>query len=102
MPGAGKLLKQAQKMQKAMEAVQADLSAKEIEVSSGGGAVKVVVDGHGAVKSLKLDGEFLKEGAEVVESAILEAINEACAKAKSESEAEMSKITGGFSMPGLF
>ncbi|MDX8416035.1 YbaB/EbfC family nucleoid-associated protein [Opitutales bacterium CLA-KB-P66] len=89
-------------MQKAMEAVQADLSAKEIEVSSGGGAVKVVVDGHGAVKSLKLDGEFLKEGAEVVESAILEAINEACAKAKSESEAEMSKITGGFSMPGLF
>ena len=56
MPGVGKLLKQAQKMQKAMEAVQADLSAKEIEVSSGGGAVKVVVDGHGAVKSLKLDG----------------------------------------------
>lgn len=102
MPGVGKLLKQAQKMQKAMEVVQADLSAKEIEVSSGGGAVKVVVDGHGAVKSLKLDGEFLKEGAEVVESAILEAINEACAKAKSESEAEMSKITGGFSMPGLF
>lgn len=89
-------------MQKAMESVQADLSAKEIEVSAGGGAVKVVVDGHGAVKGLKLDPEFLKEGAEVVESAILEAVKEACAKAKAESEAEMAKITGGFSMPGLF
>lgn len=102
MPGVGKLLKQAQKMQKAMEAAQADLSAKEIEVSAGGGAVKVVVDGHGSVKGLKLDPEFLKEGSEVVESAILEAIKEACAKAKAESEAEMAKITGGFSMPGLF
>ena len=95
-------MKQAQKMQKAMEAVQAELSAKQIEVSAGGGAVKVVVDGHGAVKSLKLDPEFLKEGADVVEGSILQAINEACAKAKSESEAEMAKVTGGFSMPGLF
>lgn len=102
MPGVGKLLKQAQKMQKAMENVQSELSSKVIEVSSGGGAVKVSVDGHGALKTLKLDPEFLKEGAEVVESAILSAINEACDKAKAESEAEMAKITGGFSMPGLF
>lgn len=102
MPGVGKLIKQAQKMQKAMEAAQNELAAKQIEVSAGGGAVKVVVDGHGALKSLKLDPEFLKEGAEIVESAILEAVNSAAEKAKAESEAEMAKITGGFSMPGLF
>lgn len=102
MAGVGKLLKQAQKMQKAMENVQGELASKLIEVSSGGGAVKVTVDGHGALKTLKLDPEFLKEGAEVVESAILSAINEASEKAKAESEAEMAKITGGFSMPGLF
>lgn len=102
MAGVGKLIKQAQKMQKAMENVQNELAAKEIEVSSGGGAVKVVVDGHGTIKSLKLDSEFLKESADVVESTILGAIKEACDKAKAESEAEMTKITGGFSMPGLF
>ena len=102
MPGVGKLIKQAQKMQKAMEAAQNELAAKQIEVSAGGGAVKVVVDGHGALKSLKLDPEFLKEGAEIVESAILEAVNSAAEKAKAESEAEMAKITGGFSLPGLF
>ena len=95
-------MKQAQKMQKAMEAVQSELSERRIEVSSGGGAVKVEVDGHGVLKALKLDPEFLKEGAEVVEGAVLSAITEAVEKAKADSEAEMAKITGGFSMPGIF
>ena len=102
MAGVGKLLKQAQKMQKAMEVVQSELSTREIEAVSGGGAVKVVVDGHGAIKRLTLDPEFLKEGAEIVEESIMLAINEATAKAKAESEAAMGEITGGFSMPGLF
>lgn len=89
-------------MQKAMEAVQENLAAREVEAASGGGAVRVVVDGHGTLKSLKLDPEFLKEDAALVEETILLAINDAAAKAKAESEEEMSKITGGFSMPGLF
>ncbi|MDY6068175.1 MAG: YbaB/EbfC family nucleoid-associated protein [Opitutales bacterium] len=102
MPGVGKLLKQAQKMQKAMEGVQAELENQTVEVSSGGGAVKITANGHGAIKSIKLDPEFLKEDAAVVESAILEAINEAAAKAKALGEEQMGKVTGGFSIPGLF
>ncbi len=102
MPGVGKLLKQAQKMQKAMEGVQAELENQTVEVSSGGGAVKITANGHGAIKSIKLDPEFLKEDAQVVESAILEAINEAAAKAKALGEEQMGKVTGGFSIPGLF
>ncbi len=102
MPGVGKLLKQAQKMQKAMEGVQAELENQTVEVSSGGGAVKITANGHGAIKSIKLDPEFLKEDASVVESAILEAINEAAAKAKALGEEQMGKVTGGFSIPGLF
>ena len=102
MPGVGKLLKQAQKMQKAMEGVQAELENQTVEVSSGGGAVKITANGHGAIKSIKLDPEFLKEDASVVESAILEAINEAAAKAKVLGEEQMGKVTGGFSIPGLF
>lgn len=61
MPGVGKLLKQAQKMQKAMEAVQNELANLEVEGSAAGGAVKAVVSGQGALKSIKLDPEFLKE-----------------------------------------
>lgn len=102
MPGVGKLLKQAQKMQKAMEGVQTELENQTVEVSSGGGAVKITANGHGAIKSIKLDPEFLKEDASVVESAILEAINEAAAKAKALGEEQMGKVTGGFSIPGLF
>ncbi len=102
MAGVGKLLKQAQKMQKAMEAIQSELESKEIEVSAGGGAVKVTVSGQGALKGLKLDPEFLKEDAETVSGVILEAIKEASEKAKKQSEEEMGKVTGGFQFPGVF
>ncbi len=101
MPGVGKLLKQAQKMQKAMENIQAELEQQIIEHSAGGGAVKVTVNGQGALKGLKLDPEFLKEDASVVEETVLAAINEAVGMAKKKSEDEMGKITGGFSIPGL-
>ncbi len=102
MAGVGKLLKQAQKMQKVMEEVQSGLESELVEVSSGGGAVVVVVNGHGALNSLKLDPEFLKEDAATVESTIVSAINEAPAKAKALSDEKMASVTGGFSLPGLF
>ncbi len=101
MPGIGKLLKQAQKMQKAMEATQAELGNLEIEGSAAGGAVKAVVNGQGSLKSIKLDPEFLKEDVKSVEESIVAAVSDAAAKAKAKSEEEMGKITGGFGIPGL-
>ncbi len=101
MAGVGKLLKQAQKMQKQMETMQAGLSSREFEVSNGGGAVTVRVNGQGEVLSLKLDPEFLKEEAALVEDTIVSAVREAAAKAKAAHEEEMSKLTAGFSLPGL-
>ena len=101
MAGVGKLLKQAQKMQKAMESVQAQLESMEIEGSAAGGAVKAVVSGQGVLKSVKLDPEFLKEDVESVEASIVAAVADAAAKARATSEEEMSKVTGGFSLPGL-
>lgn len=101
MAGVGKLLKQAQKMQKQMESMQADLSAHEFEVSSGGGAVAVKANGQGEILTLKLDAEFLKEDVALVEETILNAVKEAAAKAKAYHETEMSKLTAGFSLPGL-
>lgn len=101
MPGVGKLLKQAQKMQKKMEALQAELAQREIEVSSGGGAVKLKVNGQQEVIALTLDDEFLKEDREFIEETLFNAIQEAIAKAKEMNEEEMGKITSGLNLPGL-
>ena len=74
MVGVGKLLKQAQKMQQKMEETQSALSEETIEVTGGGGAVSITVSGQGEFKDFKLDPDFLKEDAEFVSEAILQAI----------------------------
>ncbi len=101
MAGLGKLVKQAQKMQRGIEALQVQLEAKEIEVASGGGAVKIKVNGAGKFLALTLDPEFLKEDAKLVSDTVLAAVQDAAKQAKEYNEAEMQKITGAFQMPGL-
>ena len=101
MAGVGTLLKQAQKMQRGIEALQAQLEAKEIEVTSGGGAVKVKVSGSGKFLGLTLDPEFLKEDAKFVSDTLLAAIQDAAKQAKAYNDAEMEKVTSAFKMPGL-
>lgn len=102
MAGVGKLIKQAQKMQRQMEQVQASLAERELDVSSGGGAVVVTINGLGEFRSLKLDPELLKEDISFVQETILGAVKEAAAKAKQVNEAEMKSITAGLNMPGMF
>lgn len=102
MAGVGKLLKQAQKMQKQMQVVQDELAAQILEVSSGGGAVEIKISGQGEFKGLKIDPEFLKEDPEFVEETLLAAIQEAAEKAKTTSEEAMGAITGGMGgFPGF-
>ena len=102
MAGVGKLLKQAQKMQKQMEAAQAELSNKILEISSGGGAIQVKINGKGEFQSFEIDPEFLKEDAEFVEESLLSAVQEAAAKAKETSEEAMGLITGDIGgLPGM-
>jgi nucleoid-associated protein EbfC len=102
MVGVGKLLKQAQKMQQKMEEAQALLAEEIIEVSGGGGAVSIKISGQGEFKDLKLDPEFLKEDAEFVSEAILQAIVDATEQAKKKNDEAMGGLTGGMQMPGLF
>jgi nucleoid-associated protein EbfC len=102
MAGLGKLVKQAEKMKRGIETLQTQLDAKEIEVTAGGGAVKVKISGSGKFLSLALDPEFLKEDAKVVADTVLAAVQDAAKQAKEFNEAEMQKITGAFQMPGLF
>lgn len=101
MAGLGKLVKQAQKMQRGIEALQAQLEAKEFEITSGGGAVKIKINGAGKFLSVALDPEFLKEDPKLVSDTILAAIQDAAKQSKEYNEAEMQKITGAFQMPGL-
>ena len=101
MPGVGKLLKQAQKMQKKMEVLQEELELREIEISSGGGAVKIKVNGQKKVIAISFDEEFLKEEKEFIEETVLNSIQEALAKATELNEEEMGKITGSLNFPGL-
>lgn len=102
MAGLGKLVKQAEKMKRGIEALQTQLEAKEIEVTAGGGAVKVKISGAGKFLGLTLDPEFLKEDAKLVADTVLAAVQDAAKQAKEYNEAEMQKITGAFQMPGLF
>jgi DNA-binding YbaB/EbfC family protein len=102
MAGVGKLLKQAQKMQKQIETMQTSLETQVIDVSSGGGAVQIKINGAGKFLSFKLDPEFLKEDAKFIEETLLQATQEAAAKAKTLNESEMQKISAAFQMPGMF
>jgi nucleoid-associated protein EbfC len=102
MAGVGKLLKQAQKMQKQIEGLQGQLDAKELEITSGGGAVKVKITGSGKFIGLTLDPEFLKEDAKFVSDTILTAVQDAAKQAKEQNDAEMQKVTAAFQMPGMF
>jgi DNA-binding YbaB/EbfC family protein len=101
MAGLGKLVKQAEKMKRGLEALQAQLDARRIDVTSGGGAVKIAVSGSGKFLSLTLAPEFLKEDPKLVADTILAAVQDAAQQAKEHHEAEMQTITGAFQVPGL-
>ncbi len=102
MAGVGKLLKQAQKMQRSIEALQAQLETREIEVTAGGGAVRVKVTAAGKFMALWLDPEFLKEDAKLVSDTVLAAVQDASRQAKELNDSEMQKVTTAFQVPGIF
>ena len=103
MPNFGKFMKQAQEMQAKMAKIQEELGQREIEVSSGGGMVTVKVNGQQEVLSIAIDAEVFKEGdKEMLEDLIVAAFNEARRKSLDMVKEEMSKVTGGLSIPGFF
>ena len=96
------MLKQAQKMQADMAALQEDLENREYTATSGGGMVEVTVDGKHLIKSIKINPDAVDpDDAEMLEDLITVAINEAIANATKTSEEEMGAITGGLNIPGM-
>ena len=97
------LFKQATQMQSKLAEIQEGLADKTIEVSTGGGMVKVVANGLNEIISVKIDDELINmNDREVLEDLITGAINEANKKVKEMAQEEMTKITGGVKIPGLF
>ncbi len=96
------MLRQAQKMQEDMQAMQAELESREYEVSAGGGVVNVKINGKKELLSVKIAEEVVDpDDIETLEDLVLAAVNEAIKTVESDSEREMSKITGGMSIPGM-
>lgn len=104
MPGGmAQLMKQANQMQLKMKKAQEDLAKNEYEATTGGGAVKVKVNGDHMITSLTIDPEVLKAGdVEMLQDMVLSAANEAIKTARDTSAKEMEKITGGLNIPGMF
>ena len=102
MSSIGKLIKQASRIQRQMEEVQASLAQKTVESSSGGTTVKVIARCDGTLASIQLDPQAVNPSdTQFLEELILTAANSALGKAKEISNEEMGKVTSGFNMPGI-
>ena len=100
--GMQQLMKQANQLQAKMKKKQEELALAEYEGSSGGGAVKTKISGEYKVLSIQIDPEILKENdCELLQDLVMTAVNDAILLAKSTSQKEMEKLTGGMSLPGL-
>ncbi len=97
------MLKQAQKMQEDMAAMQAELEERVYDISAGGGVINVKINGKKEFLSVKIDPEVVDpDDVETLEDLITAAVNEAVKKVEAVSSEEMQRITGSMSLPGLF
>ena len=105
MPGGNMqaLARQAQKMQQKMMEMQAELEAREYEATAGGGVVTAKVNGKKELLALTIKPEAVDpDDVEMLEDTVMAAVNEALRTASETTEKEMSKLTGGMNIPGLF
>ena len=96
------LVNQAKKMQEKMKETQETLKKIEVEGVSGGGSVKIVMNGDGELKKITLDDSVFKESKEIFEDLIVAAHNDAKSKLKKKTSEEISKVTGGVELPPGF
>ena len=97
------MIRQAQKMQEDMAAKQEELDAREYDISAGGGVVSVKINGKREILSIDIQPEIVDpDDIETLSDILVAAVNEAIKRVDDTNEAEMSKITGSMSLPGMF
>jgi DNA-binding YbaB/EbfC family protein len=96
------ILRQAQQLQAKLAKAQEELSNITVEATSGGGAVKVVIDGHQKVHSVEISPEVITAAdVELLQDLVMTAVNEAVAKSQELVSKRLSGLTGGLNIPGL-
>jgi len=102
MKGIGNMMKQAQKLQAGMVKLQEELALRTVEAASGGGMIKVQANGKQQIISIRIEKEVVDPNdVEMLQDLILAAVNDALSKSQEMVSQEMSKLTGGISIPGL-
>jgi hypothetical protein len=97
------LMKQAQKLQTKMAEMQAELGQRTVSAQAGGGMVEATVNGRQELVALRIEPEVANpEDVEMLQDLILAAVNEALNRSREMMAQEMSKLTGGMQIPGLF
>ncbi len=107
IPGGGApanmnhMIRQAQKMQEDMTALQADLDTREYDISAGGGMVKIKINGQKEILEINISPEIVDpDDTETLSDILIAAVNEAIKKVEDTNASEMQKITGGLGLPG--
>ena len=96
------ILRQAQQLQAKLAKAQEELGSITVEATSGGGAVKVVIDGHHKVRSVEISPEAVEAGdVELLQDLVMAAVNEAITKSQELVNERLSSLTGGLNIPGL-
>lgn len=103
MKNLGNLMKQAQEMQTRMAEMQAKLQETEVTGSSGGGMVKLTLNGKSELKAIRIDKMLVNpDDVEMLEDLIVAAFNDAKVKVEATMQDEMSRLTGGLNLPPGF
>ena len=101
--GMGDMLKQASQMKEKMAEMQEALAKQQVEASTGGGMVKVTANGNNEILHVHIDEELINmKDRAILEDLVAGAINEVHRKVKDLAQEEMTKLTGGIKIPGLF
>ena len=96
------IMRQAQELQAKLAKAQEELASATVEASSGGGAVKVTVNGQQELQSIKISPEAINpDDAELLEDLVLTAVSEAITKSQELAAERLGKVTGGINIPGL-
>ena len=97
------MIRQAQKLQEDMEALQAELDGREYDVSAGGGAVKLKIKGTLEIENIEISPEIVDpDDIETLSDLLVAAVNEAISKVNKTNEEEKNKLSSQFSIPGVF
>jgi nucleoid-associated protein EbfC len=97
--GIGNMMKQAQALQANMQKVQAEIAAMEVVGESGGGMVRVTLNGKHEAKRVQIDPSVPLEDREMLEDLVAAAINDAAQRVESVTQQKMAGVMGGLNLP---